>query len=67
MGSPIASRVDRLSGGHPALTEEQRSELLPTGNASLANRVGWARTYLKKAGLIDSPERAVMGINGPWT
>ena len=37
------------------LTEEQRKELLPSGKQPLfGNRVGWARTYLKKAGLIAS-------------
>ncbi len=26
------------------------------------NRVGWAKTYLKKAGLLDSPKRATFVI-----
>ncbi len=41
------------------LSENERKELLPSGNqAVINNRVGWARTYLKKAGLIESPKRA---------
>lgn len=37
------------------LTEDERKELLPSGKQPLfGNRVGWARTYLKKAGLIES-------------
>ncbi len=41
------------------LNEEERKELLPSGNqAIINNRVGWARTYLKKAGLLESPKRA---------
>ncbi len=41
------------------LTEEERQELLPSGRQStFENRVGWARTYLKKAGLLSSPKRA---------
>lgn len=45
------------------LTEEERSELLPSGQTFLfGNRVGWARTYLKKAGLIDSPKRGLITI-----
>lgn len=41
------------------LTDAERRELLPTGAQSiLDNRAGWARTYLKKAGLIESPRRA---------
>lgn len=45
------------------LTEEERKELLPSGQQSIFdNRVGWARTYLKKAGVIDSPRRGVSKI-----
>lgn len=45
------------------LTDEERSELLPSGQSFLfGNRVGWARTYLKKAGLLDSPKRAMIVI-----
>jgi len=37
------------------LNEDERKELLPSGRqARFNNRVGWARTYLKKAGLIES-------------
>jgi restriction system protein len=42
------------------LTADERSELLPSGTApTFDNRVGWARTYLKQAGLIESPKREV--------
>jgi restriction system protein len=35
-----------------SLTPEERNELLPSGNqAVFNNRVGWARSYLKQAGL----------------
>lgn len=41
------------------LSEEQRNELLPSQRqVVINNRVGWARTYLSKAGLIKSPQRA---------
>jgi restriction system protein len=40
------------------LTDEERKELLPSGNqAVFDNRLGWARTYLKKAGLIQYIQR----------
>lgn len=39
------------------LTDMDRQEQLPKGWLRLNDRVGWARTYLKKAGLIESPER----------
>ena len=41
------------------LSQEDKEALLPSGNqAIMMNRVGWTRTYLKKAGLISSPQRA---------
>jgi restriction system protein len=46
-----------------ALTEGDLAELLPSGRQStFANRVGWAYSYLKQAGLTDSPRRGVYGI-----
>lgn len=40
------------------LTEDDLRELLPSGVYRVFdNRVGWARTYLKKAGLIEYPKR----------
>lgn len=40
------------------LTEEERKELLASGQQTVfANRIGWAKVYLKKAGLIESRRR----------
>lgn len=40
------------------LTEEEKRELLPSGKQPVVNnRIGWARTYLKKANLIQQPKR----------
>lgn len=39
------------------LTSEEIDTLLPSGQQRFANRVGWAKTHLKKAGLIDYPQR----------
>lgn len=45
------------------LTEVERKELLDSGNQSIFdNRVGWAKTYLKNAGLLESPKRATFVI-----
>jgi restriction system protein len=45
------------------LTEDERKELLPSGSqATFDNRVGWARTYMKKAGLLKSPRRGYFQI-----
>lgn len=46
------------------LTEPDRNELLQSGNQTVyLNRLGWARTYLKKAGLVESPGRALVKIS----
>ena len=38
------------------LTEDERKERLPSGHQTVINnRVGWARTYLNKAGLLTIP------------
>lgn len=45
------------------ITDDERKELLASGNQPIFdNRVGWAKTYLKKAGLLDSPIRATFII-----
>lgn len=45
------------------LTETERKELLPSGRQpTFDNRVGWARTYLKKAGLVETPRRGQLAI-----
>ena len=41
-----------------ALTDAEIGELLPSGRQTVfQNRVHWARTYLKQAGLLESPKR----------
>jgi restriction system protein len=45
------------------VTQEEQHELLPSGKQAIFdNRVGWARTYLKKAGLIESTRRGFFRI-----
>lgn len=45
------------------LTEEEKQQMLPSGLQSVIfNRVGWARTYLKKAGLLEDPKRGTFKI-----
>ena len=47
-----------------SLTQEERSELLPSGSqAVFNNRVGWARSYLKQAGLLKSSKRGYFSIS----
>ena len=45
------------------LSEEQKNQLIPSGlQTTIYNRVIWARTYLKKAGLLESTERSFCRI-----
>lgn len=45
------------------LSTEERNELLPSGSqAVFNNRVGWARSYLKQAGLVASSKRGFFTI-----
>ena len=45
------------------LSTEERKELLPSGKQpTFDNRVGWARTYMTKAGLLASPKRGLFQI-----
>ena len=46
------------------LTDEDRAQLLPSGGTlTFASRVGWAKTYLKKAGLLTQPKRGVVQLS----
>ena len=45
------------------LSKEEIEELLPSGKQTIIyNRVGWARTYMKKAGLLQSTKRGYAKI-----
>ena len=46
-----------------SVSEKERAEMLPSGKQQLFdNRIGWTRTYLKKAGLVQSPSRGIYVI-----
>ncbi len=54
----IGDVVDQLARDF-ALTEGERQQILPSGKqATFANRVGWAKTYLVQAGLLEATKRA---------
>src|SRR5262245_54113174 len=47
-------------GRHFGLTDEELAERLPSGlQSKFSNRVAWAKSHLKAAGLIESPRRGV--------
>lgn len=54
--------ADRLSGEFQ-LSQDERAELLPSGRQTvILNRVSWARTYMAKAGLVESSGRGMVRI-----
>jgi restriction system protein len=56
--------VDTLSNEFK-LSEEEKSALLPSGTQTIIyNRVGWAQTYMKKAGLLSAPQKGRFQITG---
>ncbi|HYM15307.1 MAG TPA: restriction endonuclease [Dehalococcoidia bacterium] len=55
----VESLADRFQ-----LTVEERETLLPSGHqTTIANRVGWTKTYLAKAGLLEAAKRGVFRIS----
>ena len=58
----VREAADRLAA-LCALTDDERSRMLPSGTAPMFdNRVGWARTYLKQAALLESGKRGFFNI-----
>lgn len=57
------SDVEESLAKHFGLTPTERASLLPSGQQGVfRNRIGWARTYLKKAMLVEAPRRGVFKI-----
>lgn len=53
-----AKEVREIIAAEMNISAEDRKEMLPSGKQStFDNRVAWARTYLDKAGLIETPTR----------
>jgi len=58
----VREAIDNLSKEF-GLTEEEKRELLPSGQQEVfTNRVAWARTYMGKAGLLESTRRGYFKI-----
>jgi restriction system protein len=58
LGEVVSSLADEFN-----LSREEREQLLSSGQQTvIRNRAGWARTYLKKAGLLESPRRGYFRI-----
>lgn len=55
--------LHQLLARHFDLSEKAKTEVLPSGKQkTYMNRVAWAKTYLKKAGLLKQPARAMVQI-----
>jgi len=58
----ISETVDALAD-HFKLTDEERKALLPSGVQEVVrNRVAWAKSHLKMAGLLANPRRGIYQI-----
>jgi restriction system protein len=60
-GSGRPEEVEDVIAQQLGLSEEIRNEQISSGQSKFSNKVGWARFYLAKAGLIDS------SIKGVWS
>jgi len=67
MGSGVDMTTNQMRDAvatHLGLSAEALSQRLPSGTqTAFDNRMGWARTYLFKAGLIERPRRATYVIS----
>lgn len=62
-GPLMLSEVRERVADEFQLSEEERNERLPSGKQTVINnRVGWARTYLNKAGLLSIPSKGLVQI-----
>ena len=55
--------VAAILAKRPNLSSENLTKMLPGGiQTFFNNRVGWAKTYLKKAGILDNSSLAIIVI-----
>ena len=58
----LREAIDHLAAKFK-LTEDELKQLLPSGQqATFDNRVAWARTYMKQAGLLEPTRRGYFRI-----
>ena len=57
IGPAINEVAERLQ-----LSEEQRTQLIPSGQSRFANRLQWSKSYLGKAGLTKNTKRGFFAI-----
>lgn len=59
----VTDLIDLLSDQF-GLTEDERAQRIPSGSqTTMYNRIQWAKTYLKQAGLVESTKRGYFRIS----
>lgn len=56
------AEIEMTLAGEFKLSDNDRRELLPSGQARFLNRIGWAKSHLVHAGLLESPRHAAVRI-----
>src|SRR4051794_10809422 len=60
----VMREVTRRVADRFGLSEDERKQLLPSGQRTIfSNRVGWAKTHMKMAGLLENPARGSIRIS----
>lgn len=58
----LRTAIDALADEF-TLSDSERVEMLPSGTATVfGSRVGWAKSYMKQAGLVEYPKRGMLRI-----
>lgn len=62
-GRPVKRReLYEVVAADVGITDEQRAELLASGQVKFENRIGWATSYLNRVGALQRPERATYRV-----
>ncbi|TRY17814.1 restriction endonuclease [Tessaracoccus rhinocerotis] len=62
-GRPVKRReLYEVVAADVGITDEQRAEVLASGQVKFENRIGWATSYLNRVGALQRPERATYRI-----
>lgn len=62
-GTCSTKELTKRVEAHFNLPEDEREQMLPSGQQrTIVNRIGWAKTYLKNAGLLANPSRGQVQI-----
>jgi restriction system protein len=56
------AEINDLLAKQYSLSSEEQSQRNESGQTTFYNRAAWARTYLKAAGLLDSPKYGIFRI-----